>query len=128
MKSAERQCFRLFQEIVVLRDVVCQRPGCTQPATAGHHVFGRVRAGTAFLTDSGLGLCHKDHDGWARQDPNAVRFTLLMKIGARRYEDLWWESLKVCRMRDPDFMDTADRLGVELVELQERKKKEDLCR
>lgn len=124
MKSIKKECYKLFQVIVVERDQVCQRPGCNQPATAGHHVFGRANMGTAFLADSGIGICAADHDGWARLRPAEVRDVLKKKVGKERYEVLLRLKNETCRWRDHDFMDAAVRLGVELIELRERRKKE----
>lgn len=124
MKKVKKQCYALYQEIVVFRDEVCQRPGCYKPAVSGHHAFGRNKMGTAFQTDGGLGLCNEDHDGWARMRPGEVKEVLLRKIGQKRYDELALLSRQDHRLRDQDFMDNAVRLGLELIELREKKRKE----
>jgi hypothetical protein len=120
--NLKKQCYKLFQVIVVERDPYCRRPGCTKPATSGHHVFGRNKMGTAFETDSGMGLCLDDHDGWARECPGEVREVLRAMVGDKRFEELVRLSNETCRWRDADFHDYATRMSLELVELREKKR------
>jgi len=112
MTSVEKDCDRLVQQVVVERDKVCQRPGCNNPATAGHHVFGgkAAKMGVRWVPDSCLGLCVECHDGWARRHPNRVHCTLMWKVGNTRYHELYKLSLKVCRFRPADFREIRQEL------------------
>jgi len=110
MTSLEKDCDRLLQIVVVERDKVCQRPGCNNPATAGHHVFGRSAMGTRYVPDACLGLCVEDHDGWARTDRMYVLNVLCIKIGVKRFREIGEMSKKVCRFRAAEFREIRQQL------------------
>lgn len=121
MKSCKKICYRLIQEIACLTEI-CERPGCHRKVSAGHHVFGRRHLGSAFEPDGILSLCFEDHDGWARKNPSEVHAVLAAKIGLKRYEELRALTNKVCRMRDLDFLETAARLGLILIERRDNER------
>ena len=112
MKAAEKKCFRLVQEIVCLRDRVCQR--CCAMPISGHHCFGRRNHSTAFEPDSCLALCPSCHDGWARKCPQGARDLLGATIGEERFTHLEFLSKQVVRLRPKDFSDIAAELGKRL--------------
>jgi hypothetical protein len=119
----KKPCYKLYQQVVVARDIFCQRPGCHKPATAGHHVFGRANMGTAFEPDGGLGLCMDCHDGWARQCPMTVHDVLRRKVGPKRYNELQTLSNTVVKLREYDLKDIADFLGNMLKKINNRPEK-----
>ena len=101
MTSIEKECFRLFQEVVLERDQACQM--CGYPATAAHHIFGRTRRATAFDPENGVGLCKEHH---RRAHLSSVEFLEWVRdvlIGSKRFYLLREKSLSVARFRDADF-------------------------
>jgi 5-methylcytosine-specific restriction endonuclease McrA len=116
MNKVEKKCFSYIQQIVTLRDRVCQR--CLGTPISGHHVFGRRNHGSAFEPDSCLGLCQDCHDGWARQWPQEACDLLREKVGEERYNHLAYLSSQVTRLRERDYLDIAVNLGKKLVEMR----------
>ncbi len=85
--SAEADCYRLLQEIVVKRDGICRAPWCNKPATVGHHIFKRDRAATAHDPRYSFGLCHECHVVWAHGEPNDFREWLISEMGQDEYDN-----------------------------------------
>jgi 5-methylcytosine-specific restriction endonuclease McrA len=112
MKNIEKKCFSLIQQIVTLRDVVCQH--CTDIPISGHHVWGRRNRSIAFEPDACIGLCMSCHDGWARRCPDEVKQLLKDKIGGFRYIALEELSSKYAGFREKDYMEIAIILGIML--------------
>jgi len=81
----KEDCFRLFQQIVVKRDVFCRRPGCTNLASAGHHIFGRTNLSTAFDPTYGVGLCVQCHVPWAHLKRNEFVEWVISWMGEENY-------------------------------------------
>jgi 5-methylcytosine-specific restriction endonuclease McrA len=117
MKNIEKKCFSLIQQIVTLRDMVCQR--CGDFPISGHHVFSRRNQSTAFDPDSCLGLCADCHDGWARAYPEQAKYLLREKIGEARYNYLAVLSREIARLRERDYLNIAVNLGKKLAEMRE---------
>ena len=85
--GAKEDCYRLAQEIVVKRDVFCQRPGCNALADCGHHPFKRDKMGTAFMTEIMVGLCTRCHTGFAHGKPEEFKKFLIERLGRDKYCD-----------------------------------------
>ncbi len=84
--GTKADCYRVIQEIAVARDKVCQKPGCSRRAEAGHHLWKRDRLATAFLPEAILGLCTQHHTGWAHNKPKEFKDFMVSRMGKRYYE------------------------------------------
>ena len=107
MKAAEKSCARLIQQIVCLRDRVCQRCGAT-PICA-HHAWPRRNHATSFESDALIGLCLECHQQ-AHLNPREFREFVRSKIGEECYEYLESLSNQVVRLREKDYIEIAERL------------------
>ncbi len=114
MKAAEKKCARLVQEIVCLRDRVCQLPGCRRTPISGHHVLGRSNHGSAFEPDSLLGFCIWHHVPWAHKHPQECKDLLRSIIGEKRFSWLEVLSREVVRYREKDYRLIAEGLRKQL--------------
>lgn len=115
--SAKNDCYALFQQVVIARDVFCQRPGCNNGLISGHHLFpGSGKAATDFLPEAGIGLCVDCHVPWGHRKPNEFRAFIIDRMGDRYYE-LLWLSETVCR--NVDYKEVREGLREELKRLKE---------
>jgi hypothetical protein len=87
MTKAEKDCYRLIQEIIVARDPVCYFPGCGKPSTAGHHLFKRDRLATAFDLRCIVGTCVEDHR-WAHDHPGTFALLMAPRMEPGQYDYL----------------------------------------
>lgn len=111
--SAEKDCFRLIQEIALAQDPVCLL--CPAPSQCGHHLFGRGLA-AAFNPEMVRGLCNTHHL-YAHARPEGFRECMLGLIGSR-YEELEIEASRVVPWID--FVEERARLRGILRELKRR--------
>lgn len=79
--SAKDDCYKLIQQIAVLKDPFCVH-GCGRRSSCGHHVFKRDRLATAFDPDLVVGLCAQCHTGWAHgKDADDFKQFMIKRIG-----------------------------------------------
>jgi 5-methylcytosine-specific restriction endonuclease McrA len=109
--SAEYDCYRLIQEVVVRETPFCRR--CGSPATVGHHLFKRDRLATAFLPEAVWSLCNDCH-GWAHRNPYPFQLMVVNEIGERYYELL---RLSHTVVKNMDFKNVKEELKKRLREI-----------
>lgn len=85
--GTKEEAYRLIQAVVVQRDKVCQSPKCSERAQCGHHVWGRAKLATAFLSEAVIGLCNKHH-GLAHGKPKEFKKFMISRLGEYRYYEL----------------------------------------
>jgi len=113
--GAKDDCYRLTQEIVVKRDVFCQRPGCDRDASCGHHPFKRDKMGTAFMTEIIFGVCPQCHTGWAHGKPDEYKKFMIARVGRDVYYAARRRSNEV--VKNLDYVQIRERLREELAGL-----------
>ena len=106
------ECYRLYQQVVVARDIFCRYPGCGQRSTVAHHIFKRDRLATAFNPKYGIGLCAGHHGNWAHAQPTAFKSWLVSIMG----EDGYYEGLRLSntQVKHIDFNTIRESLLLEL--------------
>ena len=108
MKSAaEKECYRLIQQIAVLNDPICTRFGCWKPSVVGHHIFPRSRMATAFDPRCVLGKCDCHHK-IAHSSPAQDEIQNRKRFGDEEYEAL--ERLSWTVVPDINFEEIRDGL------------------
>jgi hypothetical protein len=110
--SAKLDCYRLIQEIAVARDIFCRAPGCSEYATAGHHIYGRTNLSTAFDPRYVLGLCVQCHVPWAHKNPDEFKEWVIRWMGEDEYE--YGHQLSLTIAKHVDFHWIRDNLKLEL--------------
>jgi len=111
MDSIKRECYALVQAVVCARDIFCRAPGCSNLATAAHHMYKRDRLATAFNPQYLIGLCVDCH-AWAHAEPDEFREWVIQWMGTDEYEYGHQLSLTVCK--HIDFKKVRDNLKQDL--------------
>ena len=83
--SAESDCYKYIQIIVLMQDKVCIIPDCNTPAQVGHHLFKRDNLNTAFHPDAVRGVCNSHH-AMAHAKPIWFRDIMVELIGGKYFE------------------------------------------
>lgn len=110
MKSLKKECYALLQEVVVRRDVFCRAPGCSNLATAGHHIFGRKNLATAFDPRYSIGMCVECHL-WAHTEPEQFFEWVVRWMGEEYYTALKFSNTVV---KHQDLTQIKEQLKAEL--------------
>ena len=110
--GTKAEAYKLIQEVVVVKDKVCQRPGCNRQADCGHHVWKRNRLSTAFLHEAVVGVCTQDHTGWAHNKPKEFKQFMIERLGEDRYYEL--RRLSYEHVEAMDYGEICERLRNEL--------------
>jgi len=118
MNSTKQDCYRLIQQITLLRDPICVVPGCAFLSSAGHHLFPRARLSTAFDPQAVRGLCHQHHQ-WVHANPKQATLMFIKLIGVLKYGELERKSRTI--MPNFDFEETRRVLKSILTELRNRR-------
>lgn len=99
MNNTKKECYRLIQEIALLRDPICVHPGCRRRSVAGHHIWRRNILATAFEPDAVQGVCEVHHR-WVHQYPKEAHNMFAGILGRVRWEELKALSKVICHRFD----------------------------
>uniref|UniRef100_A0A6M3LLX7 Uncharacterized protein n=1 Tax=viral metagenome TaxID=1070528 RepID=A0A6M3LLX7_9ZZZZ len=113
LPGTKAEAYRLIQEVALVKDKYCQRPGCGRSADCGHHVFpGRGKLATDFLHEAVISVCTQDHTGWAHNKPKEFKQFMIERLGEDRYYEL--RRLSYEHVEAMDYGEICERLRNEL--------------